>query len=191
LPLRWLILADDLTGVADCAIAFTRCGRAAVVGWGEAPAPLEATVFAIDADSRRLAPAAARHRSLVEARLAPGMRLIKKIDSTLHGQPAAELRATIKALRDCSISAMAIVAPAFPATGRTTEGGRIHLDGTPLEETNGPFGHGEEEEKIIPAVQACHGRGWTVEGPLPADTLFFRAARRLRPCGCHVPRPRP
>ena len=42
---------------------------------------------------------------------------------------------------------------------------------------NGLFGHGEEEQKIIPAVQACQARGWAVDGPLPADTLFFRAAR--------------
>lgn len=42
---------------------------------------------------------------------------------------------------------------------------------------NGLFGYGEEEEKIIPAVQALQARGWQVEGPLPADTLFFRAGR--------------
>ena len=42
---------------------------------------------------------------------------------------------------------------------------------------NGLFGQGEEEEKIIPAVRACQARGWRVDGPLPADTLFFRAAR--------------
>jgi 4-hydroxythreonine-4-phosphate dehydrogenase len=42
---------------------------------------------------------------------------------------------------------------------------------------NGLFGRGEEEEKIIPAVQRCQARGWRVEGPLPADTLFYRAAR--------------
>jgi 4-hydroxythreonine-4-phosphate dehydrogenase len=42
---------------------------------------------------------------------------------------------------------------------------------------HGLFGRGEEETKIVPAVQACRGRGWDVEGPLPADTLFFRAAR--------------
>ena len=42
---------------------------------------------------------------------------------------------------------------------------------------NGLFGQGEEEQKIIPAVQACQARGWAVDGPLPADTLFFRAAR--------------
>jgi len=42
---------------------------------------------------------------------------------------------------------------------------------------NGLFGHGEEEEKIIPAIEKCRARGWDVEGPLPADTLFFRASR--------------
>jgi 4-hydroxythreonine-4-phosphate dehydrogenase len=39
------------------------------------------------------------------------------------------------------------------------------------------FGCGEEEEKIIPAVQSQRALGRSVEGPLPADTLFFRAAR--------------
>ena len=42
---------------------------------------------------------------------------------------------------------------------------------------HGLFGHGEEEEKIVPAIEACRARGWDVEGPLPADTLFFRAGR--------------
>jgi 4-hydroxythreonine-4-phosphate dehydrogenase len=42
---------------------------------------------------------------------------------------------------------------------------------------NGLFGHGEEKSKIVPAVQACRAKGWDVEGPLPADTLFFRAGR--------------
>ncbi|KAF7963326.1 4-hydroxythreonine-4-phosphate dehydrogenase [Cupriavidus sp. UYMU48A] len=42
---------------------------------------------------------------------------------------------------------------------------------------NGLFGHGEEEEKIIPAVATLRERGWDVEGPLPADTLFYRAGR--------------
>ncbi|KMO31668.1 4-hydroxythreonine-4-phosphate dehydrogenase [Methylobacterium variabile] len=42
---------------------------------------------------------------------------------------------------------------------------------------NGLFGRGEEGEKIAPAVEACRARGWRVEGPLPADTLFFLAGR--------------
>ncbi len=42
---------------------------------------------------------------------------------------------------------------------------------------NGLFGRGEEASKIQPAVDACRARGWDVQGPLPADTLFFRATR--------------
>ena len=42
---------------------------------------------------------------------------------------------------------------------------------------NGLFGYGEEESKVAPAIRACRTKGWAVEGPLPADTLFFRAQR--------------
>ena len=42
---------------------------------------------------------------------------------------------------------------------------------------NGLFGYGEEATKIAPAIAACRQKGWNVEGPLPADTLFFRAQR--------------
>jgi 4-hydroxythreonine-4-phosphate dehydrogenase len=42
---------------------------------------------------------------------------------------------------------------------------------------NGLFGRGEEAGKIDPAVRNAQARGWDVRGPLPADTLFFLAAR--------------
>ena len=42
---------------------------------------------------------------------------------------------------------------------------------------NGLFGYGEEEEKILPAIEVLRARGLDIEGPLPADTLFFRAGR--------------
>ncbi len=42
---------------------------------------------------------------------------------------------------------------------------------------SGLFGYGEEATKIAPAIESCHKKGWNVEGPLPADTLFFRAQR--------------
>jgi 4-phospho-D-threonate 3-dehydrogenase / 4-phospho-D-erythronate 3-dehydrogenase len=42
---------------------------------------------------------------------------------------------------------------------------------------NGLFGRGEEAGKIEPAVRAARERGWDVRGPLPADTLFYLAAR--------------
>ena len=42
---------------------------------------------------------------------------------------------------------------------------------------HGLFGRGEEEAKIEPAVAALRREGLDIEGPLPADTLFFRAQR--------------
>lgn len=42
---------------------------------------------------------------------------------------------------------------------------------------NGLFGRGEEAQKIEPAVRTAQARGINVQGPLPADTLFFLAAR--------------
>jgi 4-phospho-D-threonate 3-dehydrogenase / 4-phospho-D-erythronate 3-dehydrogenase len=41
----------------------------------------------------------------------------------------------------------------------------------------GLFGRGEEAEKIVPAVERARSEGIDVVGPLPADTLFFRAQR--------------
>jgi 4-hydroxythreonine-4-phosphate dehydrogenase len=42
---------------------------------------------------------------------------------------------------------------------------------------NGLFGRGEEATKIEPGVAAARAAGIDVTGPLPADTLFFLAAR--------------
>jgi 4-hydroxythreonine-4-phosphate dehydrogenase len=42
---------------------------------------------------------------------------------------------------------------------------------------NGLFGYGEEAEKIVPGVKIAQDEGIEVVGPLPADTLFFRATR--------------
>jgi 4-hydroxythreonine-4-phosphate dehydrogenase len=41
----------------------------------------------------------------------------------------------------------------------------------------GLFGYGEEEQKIIPALEALRADGIDVHGPLPADTAFFLAGR--------------
>ena len=42
---------------------------------------------------------------------------------------------------------------------------------------NGLFGYGEEEEKLHPGIEQAQAEGINVTGPLPADTLFFRAGR--------------
>jgi uncharacterized protein YgbK (DUF1537 family) len=135
---QWLVLADDLTGAADCAITFAKRGLEAVVTWKDNRVEEHPCVLAVDADSRRLTAAAAaeRHHSLLERYYRPGLRLYKKIDSTLRGQPAAEMFATTTFLRERNGQPpLAIMAPAFPASGRTTEDGRIRMGGQPLETT--------------------------------------------------------
>lgn len=42
---------------------------------------------------------------------------------------------------------------------------------------NGLFGNGEEAEKLVPGIERAAADGIDVVGPLPADTLFFRAVR--------------
>lgn len=42
---------------------------------------------------------------------------------------------------------------------------------------NGLFGYGEEAEKIAPGIEQARSEGIDAEGPLPADTLFFKAGR--------------
>ena len=42
---------------------------------------------------------------------------------------------------------------------------------------NGLFGHGEEESKVAPGIAAAQAAGIDARGPLPADTVFFRAVR--------------
>lgn len=43
---------------------------------------------------------------------------------------------------------------------------------------HGLFGNREEENIIIPAIEAARARGVTIEGPLPPDTAFLPAKRR-------------
>src|SRR5262245_61513390 len=135
---NWLIVADDLTGAAECAVAFVRRGRAAAVTWGEmADAPDRALpVLAYDAGSRALSAeaAASRHADVLARLHNPEHHLFKKIDSALRGQPAAEIAATLKHLAARSAAAFGVFAPAFPATGRTTIDGRILVKGRPVEE---------------------------------------------------------
>lgn len=135
---QWLILADDLTGAADCAIAFAKQGMDSVVAWGSG-AKGGATVLSVDSDSRRFSAAAASQRQLEALALhwRPEMRLYKKIDSTLRGQPAAELAAQLRTMATATKgrAPLAVVAPAFPAAGRVTVDGKVLVNSQPLEST--------------------------------------------------------
>ncbi|CAB3773461.1 four-carbon acid sugar kinase family protein [Paraburkholderia humisilvae] len=142
-----LIVADDLSGAADCAIGFANAGRRTVVALGADEAVQaahdaaagRAAVIALDTDSRRLAPGDAARRAAHAWQVLGGTqgastrvstrRLYKKIDSTLRGNWVAEVAALQPS------AGLAIVAPAFPATGRTVRAGGVYVRGVPLDET--------------------------------------------------------
>lgn len=137
---RWLVIADDLTGAADCAMGFARFGLTAVVGWGtnwEENDDARPSVFSYDTDSRVLSAVAAafRHQQILANLLDDHRFLFKKIDSTLRGHPAVEIMATLEAVSAHGRRAFGILAPAFPSVGRTTIGGKVFIAGNPLEET--------------------------------------------------------
>src|SRR3712207_2127418 len=83
---KWLIVADDLTGAADCAIAFAKEGVAAAVGWGDSAENTGGylPVFSYDTNSRGLTgpDALAKHRTVLAKLYEEGTALFKKIDST-------------------------------------------------------------------------------------------------------------
>jgi D-threonate/D-erythronate kinase len=137
--MMWLIIADDLTGAADCAIAFAKRGLESVVAWDRHRDAGDIQVLSVDAATRSLPPAQAAKRQVdvLAAHYRPGLRLYKKIDSTVRGQPAAEL-AGLLAFTPAKFRGqprLAIVAPAFPGTGRVTVNASIVVQGVPLEQT--------------------------------------------------------
>jgi 4-hydroxythreonine-4-phosphate dehydrogenase len=119
------IIADDLTGAADCGIAFTLAGIETFVATGGKPAP-SARVLAVDTDSRALPAAEAARRTAAAAGAASV--LYKKIDSTLRGNAGSEIAAIAK-------GAFVVAAPAFPAAGRTTIDGEVLVQGVRLGDT--------------------------------------------------------
>jgi uncharacterized protein YgbK (DUF1537 family) len=129
------VLADDLTSALDGAAPFAERGlKARVVFNHEAlgAAAEHADVLSLDLDSRFSEPAEAERRfRSAGAALAGAALLYKTVDSTLRGNLSAETRGALAG----SGRTRAVVAPAFPAAGRTTSGGRQFVNGVPVELT--------------------------------------------------------
>lgn len=124
----WLVVADDLTGAMDTGHAFAARGADTVVRFGDPT--LDAGVAVVDTDTRYSAADEARE-AVREAVESHDGAVYKKVDSTLRGNPAVEAVAAVEA----SGAGLAVVAPAFPETGRLTACGLHLVDGVPLEET--------------------------------------------------------
>jgi 4-hydroxythreonine-4-phosphate dehydrogenase len=136
------IVADDLSGAAECAShALLRVSRSRVVLTGTpatgaavaVPAlPDTAAVVTVDTDSRRrpvdeaVRVVRAAATVLVDTRV-----VVKKVDSLLRGHVAAEVAALA-----AELGRTPVVAVANPALDRVVRDGVLHVGGTPLHDTD-------------------------------------------------------
>lgn len=171
------IIADDLSGAADCASAYANAGRETLViidrdATGDIGT---ADVVALDADSRRMpaAQAARLHRALHARYSVPGQAFYKKIDSTLRGNFAAEITAI------SSVAGLAVVAPAFPAAGRTTRNGRQYLNGVALEKSEVWRAEGLSGVAHLPTMLERHGMAAALLGVADIRCGAGKLAARL------------
>ena len=131
---RYLIVADDFTGANDTGVQMRRRGLPTNVMFAGHPLPQDDSSVVIDTESRGMTGSeagAATAKAVAEVDFARFKYIIKKVDSTLRGNVAAEVQAVDKAFG----SELVIFAPALPALGRTTEGGVHRLNGVPICET--------------------------------------------------------
>jgi uncharacterized protein YgbK (DUF1537 family) len=136
-----IILADDLSGAADCAVPFARAGfRTEVFLQPELAARTNPAVASIDLNTRALAPDEAIRATARTLRLIRANREVvwyRKIDSTLRGNIGPDVLSTVSGIPDKRVI---FCAPAFPETGRTTVDGNVFVNGTPLEKSGVHFG---------------------------------------------------
>ena len=127
------VLADDLTSAGDGAGPFRALGISASIFLGTVEGDLRAGVSAVDVNTRsRDAGTAVSETVRCIRRIKDADVLFKTVDSTLRGHVVAEIEAALAE----SGRTTAVIAPAFPAEGRTTQNGVQLLDGVPVSETH-------------------------------------------------------
>ena len=121
------LLADDLTGACDAGAAFAVRGFATEVGLQADALPQPGTEVWIRNSGTRDVPvqtlAAALQRELKA--MPPARMFFKKIDSVFRGNTFAEIAWTAHAFAGRSV----MIAPAFPANGRTMKHGELYVHG--------------------------------------------------------------
>lgn len=137
-PTALRLVADDLSGAAECAAVLAMAtGQPAPLLFGDAASAPRRAGYAIDTDGRESDAGTAAQRTTLAVRRAlqrtAGERVLvyKKIDSTLRGHIAGELQAL---LAEPDLFDAAVVCPALPAQGRTLRGGVLHVRGEPLKD---------------------------------------------------------
>lgn len=125
------LIADDLTGACDSAAPFLGGGRVLVSIWPALPAAQRAACLAVSTETRDGDPEPARSRSaeaVRRLRAAGSGRLFRKVDSRLRGHIRAEIAGALDAW-----AGGCLLAPALPAEGRLTRGGRQLVDGEAID----------------------------------------------------------
>lgn len=145
-------IADDLTGANDLALQFAKRGIEAQVQLTFRSEAEKGDVVVVDSDSRDLVGKEAYEKVAALARELAALHpacVYKKIDSTLRGDWATEVLAADDAFQP----ELVVIAPAYPAIGRTTVSGHHLLGGTPLECTEiGLAPKTPVKESYIPAI---------------------------------------
>ncbi|WP_304173956.1 four-carbon acid sugar kinase family protein [Limnochorda pilosa] len=135
------VVADDLTGANATGVGLAALGMEvwSVLDPGavsELSGPAQALMGVTE--SRAIPPdeAASRVRAATEGLLAAGATTFgKRIDSTLRGNLGAELEAMLAVLDGAGHPHLALVVPAYPASGRVVAGGYLLVHGVPVQET--------------------------------------------------------
>lgn len=165
--LRIGLIADDLTGALDAGAGFARAGLRTVMPFGPistAKLPVGADVVIFNTASREGDVSVARERSREAALrlVGDGVSLIyKKIDSVLRGHPGPEVSGVLDGIAIAHRTARALVAPAFPAQGRTTVNGVQLVNGVPVPSHSGRLDHA-----LAPAVDFCDIRDASTDDDL-------------------------
>ena len=154
--LRIGLIADDLTGALDSGAGFAKAGLRSVMPFGPTGTvalPVGADVIIFNTATREGDAVVARERAREAALrlLGHGVSLIyKKIDSVLRGHPGPELSGVLDAIAITHPGARALVAPAFPAQGRTTVDGVQLVQGVPVASHLGRLEHA-----LAPVFASC------------------------------------
>ena len=183
-----LIFADDLTGAADSAAGFIGKSPEVVVAL-DVRVRVRAPVLSIDLDTRMLpedAACAKVEQAFSSRRAGEADILFKKIDSTLRGHVAPELRAARQALGP---KRPILLAPAFPAQGRTVRNGLVHVNGRPLRGGNLAPLLGRDDISVCDAETDSDLRAIARKGlALRPRPLFVGSAGLARALAAALPR---
>lgn len=131
------IIADDFSSVTDCGVQFSN-KNLRTLALTKIPQDKIIDVYdiiSIDTDSRALGSEEAYQATLKIAKYANSLgcqRIYKSVDSLLRGNLGREIDAVLDAM---SFKA-ALIAPAFPYYGRTTEAGMHYLNGVKISESS-------------------------------------------------------